>query len=253
MRASYTYSKLIDDGSEVFSTTGGASRSQDLECQKCDYGLSAYDRRHRFSGAFVWAIPGFKRNTFSRLLTDGFELSGIVTVQTGAPNTVFDGFDVNGDGNGGNDRPNIGDSSKPITSRGIDGVQLGLTSTPGTFFDIEQCFILGNACTPAAATDFHFVIPADGLGNVGRNTYVGPGQIFWNQSIQKTFKLPMGRFENQAIVFRVEAFNIMNHPNLVTPDLGQNSSTDMLDSDFIDPASTIIGGRTMKFWLTYQF
>ena len=252
VRASYTYSKLIDDGSEVFSTTGGASRSQDLECQKCDYGLSAYDRRHRFVGLYIWEIPGYKSNSIMRLLTSGFQLAGIVTAQTGAPNTLFDGFDVNGDGNGGNDRPVIGNQSLPITSRGIDGTQLGLNAVPGTYYDVVGCFFEG-VCIPTSASGFHWLIPAGGLGNLGRNTYVGPGQFFWNGSLQKTFKLPFGKLENQAVIFRWEAFNILNHPNLVTPDLSQNSSTDLLDPDFLDPASTINGGRTMKFWLVYQF
>jgi outer membrane receptor protein involved in Fe transport len=254
IRASYTYSKLIDDGSEVFSTTGGASRAQNLECQKCDYGLSAYDRRHRFVAAYIWQIPGVKSSSFMRLLTDGYEVAGIITAQTGAPNTIFDGFDVNGDGNAGNDRPNVGNASLPVTSRGIDGTQLGLNATPGTYYDINPCLNAAvPVCIPQSASSFHWLIPASGLGSVGRNTYIGPGQFFWNSAVQKTFKLPMGRLENQAIIFRVDAFNILNHPNLVTPDLSQNSSTDLLDPDFADPKSTITGGRTMRFSLMYQF
>src|SRR5262249_29176071 len=49
LRGAYTYSKFIDDMSEVFITSGGSSRAQNLSDQSGDRGLSAFDRRHRFT------------------------------------------------------------------------------------------------------------------------------------------------------------------------------------------------------------
>src|SRR5271156_5696766 len=48
IRGSYTYSKFLDDGSEVFTTTGGSSVAELTTNQHFDWGPSAYDRRHRF-------------------------------------------------------------------------------------------------------------------------------------------------------------------------------------------------------------
>ena len=256
IRASYTYSKYLDDGSEVFTTTGGSSVAEITTNQHFDWAPSAYDRRHRFVMAYVWDLPYVHGNTFAKVLTKGFTLSGIGTVQTGAPGTITDGFDINGDGRG-NDRPVLGNPAQPFTSRGFDGSLFGL-SPPGTYFDVVPCFGLGpGACIPESASAFHWLIPQFGTpsGNLGRNTYFGPGQVFWNTSIQKKFDLPFGKLEQQALTFRCEAFNVLNHPNLFTPSsvTGVPSSLNLLDSLFADNAATIGGGRLIKFWLVYSF
>ena len=47
------------------------------------------------------------------------------------------------------------------------------------------------------------------VGNLGRNTFVGPGYVNLDTSLFKTFRLS-DRFRLQ---FRAEAFNILNHTN----------------------------------------
>ncbi len=81
LRGSYTYSKYLDDGSEVFTTTGGSSVAEITTNQHFDWGPSAYDRRHRFVMAYIWDLPYVHGNTFAKVLTKGFTLSGIGTVQ----------------------------------------------------------------------------------------------------------------------------------------------------------------------------
>jgi hypothetical protein len=256
IRGSYTYSKYLDDGSEVFTTTGGSSIAEITTNQHFDWGPSAYDRRQRFVAAYIWDLPYIHGNAFAKAMTKGFTLSGITTFQTGSPGTISTGVDSNGDGRG-NDRPVLGNPAQPFTSRGIDGSLFGI-SPPGTYFDVVPCFGLGpGACIPESANSFHFLIPAFGTpsGNIGRNTYYGPGQIFWNSSIQKKFDLPFGKLEQQALTFRCEAFNILNHPNLFTPSqgLGTPSTLNLLNNLFADNAATISGGRLIKFWLVYSF
>jgi len=256
LRGSYTYSKYLDDGSEVFTTTGGSSVAEITTNQHFDWGPSAYDRRHRFVMAYIWDLPYVHGNTFAKVLTKGFTLSGIGTVQSGSPGTISTGLDSNGDGRG-NDRPVVGNLAQPITSRGFDGSLFGL-SPPGTYFDVVPCFGLGpGPCIPESASAFHWLIPQFGTpsGTLGRNTYFGPGQVFWNTSIQKKFDLPFGKLEQQALTFRCEAFNVLNHPNLFTPSQGQGlpSTLNLLDPLFADNAATIAGGRIIKFWLVYSF
>ena len=248
LRGSYTFSKFLDDGSEVFATTtsGLTSFAQVLDCQKCDYGPSTYDRRHRLNISYVWAMPYAKGNWLLRAITDRWQWSGIATVESGSPDTVFDGFDNIGNGHP-NTRPDIGNASLPTTSAGIDGVQIGLTTVPGTFFDIQQCFN-GNTCIPKTANDFHFIIPANlGPGNVGRNSVYGPGQVYFDTSIERRFPIPIGRLESQSLTFRTEFFNAFNHPNLFTPNF------DLLSPLYAQTAPTISGGRVIKFWLRYEF
>jgi hypothetical protein len=221
LRASYTYSKYLDDGSEVFTTTGGSSVAERTTDQQFDWGPSAYDRRNRFVGAYVWDLPYVHGNSFAKTATKGFTLSGIITAQSGSPGTIFDGLDTNGDGRT-NDRPIVGNLAVPITNNGIDGTWLGLNNTPGTYYSISNCaFINGSQfpCIPQSANSFHFLIPAPGtpFGNVGRNTYFGPGQFFWNTSVQKRFDLPFGKLEQQALTFPVRGVQRVEPPDAANP------------------------------------
>jgi outer membrane receptor protein involved in Fe transport len=252
LQGAYTYSKLIDDASEVFTTTGLSSFAQNALNQKGDYGLSAYDRRHRFVLSYVWELP-YPHSTDNAgikvlsQITRGWQWSGTATFQSGSPETISDGFDVSGDGRA-SDRPDLGSASAPFTSIGIDGTQLGLTSTPGTFFGpIQDCLNGEPTCVAQSASSFRFIIPASGYGNVGRNTFIGPGQMYYNTSVQRTFKF----LERQSIAFRVEFFNAFNHPNLFTD--GGVNSFNLLSSNFGNIASTVDGSRQIKFWLKYSF
>jgi hypothetical protein len=246
-RSSYTYSKLLDDSSEVFTTTGLTSFSQDLECQKCDWGPSTFDRRHRFVNAYVWSMPYARGNWLEKALTDQWQWSGIATFESGTPNNVLDGFDNIGNGHPGS-RPDLSNPHQPITATGIDGTQLGLSATPGTFFPLSTCYF-GNpgSCAAEPASDFRFIIPAAGPGNLGRNALYGPGQIYFDTSIERKFPIPVGKLEDQSLTFRAEFFNALNHPNLYTP------SYVLIDPEYDNTASTIAGGRVIKFWLRYDF
>ena len=53
------------------------------------YGDANYDVRQRFSFSGLYTIPGLKSG-FAKVLTDGWELSSIVAVQTGTPFWAID-------------------------------------------------------------------------------------------------------------------------------------------------------------------
>jgi outer membrane receptor protein involved in Fe transport len=254
LRGAYTYSKLIDDASEVFTTTGSSTLSQNLFNQKRDYGLSAYDRRHRFVGTYIWDLP-YTRNEDNMgmkvlsQVTRGWQWAGTITAQTGSPETVSDGFDAIGNGRSAA-RPSIGSASAPFGSIGIDATQFGANVPVGTVFlgPIQACLSGSPACIAQPATNFHFIIEGPGvLGNVGRNTFVGPGQWFYNTSVQRSFKFR----ERQSLTLRVEFFDAFNHPNLFT-DGGVNSFS-LLSSNFDKIATTINDNRQIKFWVKYAF
>jgi hypothetical protein len=248
LRGSYTYSKYTDDVSEVFSTTTSAltSYAQILNCQVCDWGPSTFDRRHRFVYSYVWTLPYAHDNKILRAITDRWQWSSLGSAETGSPDTPFDGFDNIGN-NHPNSRPDLSNPQQPITATGIDGSQLGL-SAPGTFFPLSTCFFgEPGACAPEPASDFRFIIPAIGAGNARRNSIYGPGQWYFDTSLQRTFPIPIGKLDNQSIMFRAEFFNAFNHPNLYTP------SYNLISSQYDDTAATVSGGRTIKFWLRYEF
>jgi Carboxypeptidase regulatory-like domain/TonB dependent receptor len=226
LHGAYTYSKLIDDGSDVFGPTGGNTINrndfaQNPLCQKCDRGPSIFDVRHRIVASYIWDLPYVHNasNPFMgalKALTRDWTISGTTTAQTGFAGTPFLGTDVNGDGSVFNDRPVIVDASKGR-------------------FDI------GRYGPPAAGSPY--------AGTIGRGSLEMPGFQNWDFAVQRAFKIPVWKLEGQALTLRGEAFNGFNHPNLGIPNLNLAAGA----GDALDLPSTIYGGRVLKIKLTYAF
>jgi hypothetical protein len=51
------------------------------------------------------------------------------------------------------------------------------------------------------------------LGSTGRNIFTGPGFRDWDFSVSKEFRI----MERVSAQFRVEFFNILNHPTFTNP------------------------------------
>jgi len=99
LNANYTLSHTLDDGTFVtFVSTPQSNAQRNLERAN-----SNQDARHRFVANFTADAP---EHSFLRY----FELSSIVTMQSGRPFTLFVGFDANNDGNPVTDR--VGASSR---------------------------------------------------------------------------------------------------------------------------------------------
>lgn len=94
--ANYTYSKAIDDSTD-FNSDYSAFNQVDLGAERS---VSDFDQRHKFVVASVIDSP-WKQ---SKIL-GGFQLSPIVTYNSGHPFNLLAGADINGDGHFTNDRP----------------------------------------------------------------------------------------------------------------------------------------------------
>ena len=57
--------------------------------------------------------------------------------------------------------------------------------------------------------------PRGSFGNVGRDTAIAPGIFDINAEVHKNFRMPYN--EHHQVQFRVEAFNLLNHPNFGGP------------------------------------
>ena len=246
LRASYTYSKFLDDSSEILTTTGATSYAQILDCQKCDWGASTFDRRHHFVIAYVWQMPAAKSNWITRALTDQWQWSGIATFETGTPNNVLDGFDNIGNGHPGS-RPNLSNPNRPVTAIGIDTGAFTNGVETGTDYALTQDCLNNGNCVVEPASSFRFIVPASGPGNLGRNAAFGPGQAYFDTGIQRNFPFHLGAVENQDIMFRTEFLNAFNHANLYTP------TYSMISPLYADAAATVEGQRVIRFWLKYSF
>lgn len=190
LQGSYTVGKAMDMGSDV-QVAGFPVDARDLGRE---WGPADFDVRHRLVVSGLWELPFFREaGGVARSLLGGWQINGILSMQSGFPFNVFtsrtygNGGDFNGDGVL-NDRPN-----RP--SFGLD---------PG---DLDkQDYINGIF----RASDF----PITGfiLGDLPRNAYRGPGFVSTDVSLFKSVLLVPAR--NIRLQVRAEAFNVFNRVNL---------------------------------------
>ena len=193
---SYTFSKSIDDQSSSLGRNefgNGQARTVDPYNKKLNRGLSDFDVRHNLSVNFVYDLPfGKSANGISKALTSGWQVSGILTAQTGIPVTPIFTFDQDRDGTTDNEqRPNL--------APGITRLPRNISQTQ--LFD------------PSV-----FVLPAVGFrGSLGRNVITGPSLFTFDPAVVKNFYLSSDH--NRSLQFRTEIFNAFNHPNFAIPEV----------------------------------
>lgn len=216
--AAYTFSKLIDNNSEslgVAAITGGSPQiPQDFFNINSEKSLSAFDRRHRFVANFLYEIPSFFNQGFGRQVFGGWEISGIVTRQSGQPFTIQTGVDTNGNGQLG-DRPNYNPNGTLI----VDPVT-------GDFRTFTSPLVGGRFVVPLNTAGTAPLANSLGNGNLGRNTFRTPGLYNTDLSLQKRFPMP---WEAQRLTLRADFLNAFNQDNygrpvvlMNSPDFGRN-------------------------------
>jgi len=189
LRGLYTLSRAVDP---TTAGSGGGDLggiSNPYAGWLYDNGLSGYNRTHVAVVDFIYDIP-FLRHNSSRLVRNtvaGWEVSGIVTMESGLPVNIQLGGTQGGNFVGGTNRPNISGSVayehvvNPSAQQQIQYIN------PGVFSD-----------------------PAIGAyGNEPHNGVTGPGRDNWNISLFKSFTLSESR--GSRFELRLETFNTFNH------------------------------------------
>lgn len=201
VQLAYTFSRSIDTDSEPFG--GGAGEQQgsmEVSNISLDRGRSAFDATHRLAGNFIYEVPFFRgAGGVVENVLGGWQVGGILSLQTGFPFTVVTGSDFNLDGATGADRPNV---LVPINRIVGSGPRDFLN---GAFGDPTQ---LGSLFRPPAA---------GANGSLGRNTFRGPGYAVFDLSLLKAFHTPWFTEEGSRVEFRAEFFNLFNRVNLRAP------------------------------------
>ena len=264
INANYTYSKNLDNGSEIFAATGvQTSYTADLSPQgrRQDWSNSGYDHRHNVSISYIWSPKGFRSDNFAAnallgVLTRHWTLSGIEQFQSGTYTSFNNlGFDTNGDGSAGNDRPILGNRTAALDTGGIDGHYVG--GTAGTYYDIAALNTDGslNQVDPGKV---HWLVPYGPHNEflrqeIGRNSFSNPGSTRNDIAVEKGIGLSYLHFERGQLILRGEVTNIANHNDVgimdtnVT-DIGNgflNTSNARQASNFGAPSP---GGRQIVLW-----
>jgi hypothetical protein len=242
VRANYTYSKAIDNGSEVF-TIQNSSFPQNPFNAGLERGLSAFDHRHRGTITWVYSTSGVGSNRALKYVTGGWMISGTMQLQSGSPTTVYDQLDTAGTLRA-NGRPNAGNPNAPIN---YSNACLNSTTCITGVGQINPDASLSdyNTGAPGAFSVFRYIVPLSGFGNLGRNTVENPGTADWTLAVSRSFALP--KLEGHRIEFRAEAFNPFNHANA-----GDFTGT-IQSPTFLNKDVTFAGGREMRLWLFYRF
>ena len=200
-QASYAFSRTIDEGSGSIGddVSTGAADPQDVDNRSSERGLAAFHSRHRLAMNYTYDLPSWPRKeSLAGRLLSGWQSNGILAIRSGMPFTV--GIET--------DR-----SRSMIRSPG----QLRPDVLPGAAMSEA---VLGEDAfrqTGRFYDPFAFTLPSPGfLGNVGRNTLIGPGLATLDFSVVKNSR-PRFLGDNGQIQFRVEAFNLLNRANFYSP------------------------------------
>jgi Carboxypeptidase regulatory-like domain len=209
--AAYTYSKAIDESSRL-----DGPEHVDAFNDPRERGLADFDVRNRLAFTTLWNIPTPHLEGFLNKILDGWELTNVTILQSGPPFSaictasfapVFNGAgavvgntgcDYNADGTN-SDYPNT-----PTFGNSLGGLSRS---------DYQTGIFACNGSPNCSA-----VFPSPGLGqegNLGRNTFHGPGYANTDFSVIKNIRIPwfLGH-EGANIQFRTEFFNVFNRVNL---------------------------------------
>lgn len=211
----------------VFSGNVGSGLPQDSQNLRAQRGLSDFHASHRFVFSSIYDLPfGAGRRWFNspglrtRLLAH-WQLSGILTLQSGQPFTVNLGASQSQTAItafGVPERPDLVVNPfqpGPVPANPNPGCRL-TQSQGGLAADVvRQPQSWFNPCAFAAPQPGRF-------GNAGRNILIGPG--FHNLDFSLAKNIPF-RTEGRRLQLRAECFNLSNHPNFDIPNHSMDAPT----------------------------
>jgi len=253
--SSYTYSKAIDNVSEVFGFLGQGSlvvSQNPFDIGRGERGLSGNDLHHVWTMNFVWDLPFMKeqRGFLGRML-GGWSASGIyrrtggrpmqpVQFSSGTPTVTDRDFNATFFG--------YFDSLRPFSANPNAEVRsLGFVTPAGQLVDYN------NRNRPVTLSDVRWVFnnldAARYFGTpfgAGRGVLRGPKVSDGDFAVFKSWKIR----ESWSLQYRFEATNIFNHPTLGVPNLQADSGT---TSTWLNATETEATPRIIQMGLRLTF
>ena len=198
VRAAYTYSHSLDNSpEELESNSGNPPNGRNYRMW---YGNSDFDYRHRISANYVYELPfgkgkAFLQSGLAAWVLGNWTTSGVYTFYSGHP------FQAS-----------WGSESSLLDPYGF-AVAVPNQQAPVHYLHKQSCWFYNSAnskCAQYAGSGLKDPFTDPGkytVGNVGRNTLVGPQTQLFDMALFKTF--PFTESVNAQI--RWEVFNLANH------------------------------------------
>lgn len=230
----YTYAKSMD---YTDSYDGSVPVYDSL---RTVYGPGGDDHRHNLVFNYLYGLPKGSRiwsNFATRAVLDNWQISGLASYLSGAPDkftlSTVDGADITGGG---------------------DGSRVHLTGNPlaGAPHTWHQWFNTSVVQRPTPVT----VDPNTGAvtlsnGNAPKVSLFDPGVLNFDTALFKNIPFVEGRV---AVQFRAETYNTLNHPEFNGVDTGAkfDISGNQVNGTF-GQINTSAGARTMQLALRINF
>jgi hypothetical protein len=259
--AHYTWSHSIDGGSTWHNsqtTANGRAAGDGLTTDQTQPGLdrgnSVFDIRHRLSFNYVWELPFVQNRTgFVKASLGDWQFNGIWSFQSGAHWTPFDSRFARitervGGACGPNAQGYISDPANCLNLGGdynLDGSNNDRPNAAANHLNATH----GDWANGFNLPDNFFSTPCLGcVGNLGRNTFVGPD--FWSADLSLFKKFHVS--DRLDFQFRIEAFNVFNHTNFQLP--GANLvGNNRINALHFGQAAGTFNSRNLQFGLKLNF
>jgi hypothetical protein len=240
-QSSYTLSKSADttQASTFFSdATNGTTSALPEFIPGYNKGPADFDVRHNWVFNLTWDLPVARDGTgIAAHVLGGWQLSGIWTMRSGQPLTVFVQTNRSRSQWNPSRGPGIGqDRPDYAPGYGPDNAVLG---TPDQWFD-PMAFALQ---------------PAGTFGNTGRGDFTGPNLRTLDVALVKYARWArLGG--NGRLELRIEAFNVLNRANFGTPELrafAGTAATEAPIATFGRITTTVTSSRQVQLGVRVRF
>jgi hypothetical protein len=234
VQGAYTWAHGIDNTADpLVPAQGNRTFPRNSRNLQQDRGNSDNDIRHVAVINYIWEVPfghgkSYLNSGFVGKVLEGWQFSGITTVQTGHPFEIRCPRD--------SQRTGIAAWCDLVGNPFAAGTNTQLAGSLGqkAYFPNPDAFAIPNFGGP---------------GNIGRNQFYGPGFVNFDVDFAKKTKIG----ERAELEFRVECYNLFNHPHFQQPDNLLTDSTFGLISGTASRPDATTSARQMQVALKLNF
>jgi hypothetical protein len=222
----YVWSHFLDDqDSAGWGGRGGSQTFQNAYNPAANYGNSNFDVRNALKGSLVYQLPVGKgkkflsSNPYLDAIVGGWQTSATMVVHSGQPFTVLTSS-------------NNSEADNPGSAFNASQYPNVVGNPHPTSQTIHNWYNVAAFAQPAAGT----------FGDERRNQLVGPDLSEIDFSLGKNFSLR----EGIGLQFRIDAYNIFNHPSFGEPNTGVSFGPGGAPTSSSTITTTTIGPRQFQ-------